>query len=414
MSTHQIPVQPWMTAGPLVRVLAALEAGGADVRFVGGAVRNAVMNLAVEEVDLATPETPPRVIERLEKAGIKVVPTGLDHGTVMAVTEGQTFEITTLRRDTACDGRHADVEFTTDWSEDARRRDFTINAMSLRPDGTLFDDHDGLKDARAGVVRFVGDPTDRIREDYLRILRLFRFFAWYGRAPLGPATLAAVQCEARGLARLSGERVQQELSKLLAAPAPLLAVKVMEETGVLAEGLPEARTTDVLAKLLTLETNIEASDWLLRLAALIPGEDEAAHSVADRLKLSNAARDRLAALLRAQPLLDDRAAPLDLRRALYRHGSALVHARLLLAWARQAGHENAAPWRALLETAAQWTARSLPIGGEDILALGVTPGPAVGRLLRATEEWWIGAGFAPGRDDVLAHAANLAAEQIKT
>ena len=412
MSVHQIPLQPWMTAAPLVRVLAALTAGGADARIVGGAVRNAVMNLPVEEVDLATPETPPRVMERLAKAGIKVVPTGLDHGTVMAVTGDQTFEITTLRQDTACDGRHADVAFTTDWSEDARRRDFTFNAMSLRADGTLFDDHGGFKDAQAGVVRFVGDPTDRMREDYLRILRLFRFFAWYGRAPLGPATLAAVQREADGLARLSGERVQQEVSKLLAAPAPLLAVKVMEETDVLAQILPEARTTDVFAKLLTLETNVEGRDWLLRLAALLPAQDEAAHSVADCLKLSNAERDRLAALLRAQPVLDDRAAPLDLRRALYRHGGALVQARLLLTWARQAGQKNAAPWRALLETAAQWTPRTLPIGGEDILTLGVAPGPAVGRLLRAAEEWWIGAGFAPGRDDVLAHVADLAADQI--
>jgi poly(A) polymerase len=420
VSAQKIPVQPWMTAAPVARVLAALGApiGGAqevDVRFVGGAVRNAVMNLAVEEVDLATPETPPRVTERLEKSGIKAVPTGIDHGTVMAVAGEETFEITTLRRDTACDGRHADVAFTTDWSEDARRRDFTINAMSLRLDpdlqgGTLFDDHGGVNDARAGVVRFVGDPADRIREDYLRILRLFRFYARYGRAPIDPDTLAAVRAHVSGLARLSAERVQQELAKLLAAPAPLAAVILMAQTGVLEAVLPEAHNTGVLEKVLRLEGDV-GGDWLRRLAALLPAQAQAAQSAADRLKLSNADRDRLVALLRDAPALDDSAAPLDLRRALYHYGAPLVGDRLLLAWARQEGEANTAPWRALLEATAQWTPRLLPISGEDILALGLKPGPAVGLLLRAAEEWWIGAGFAPGRNEVLAHVAHLATER---
>ena len=175
-----------MTAGPRAKLFAALGAPAVDVRYVGGAVRNWRMNQVISEIDIATPEEPARVMERLGRAGIKAIPTGIDHGTVTAVLDRESVEITSLRRDTACDGRHATVEFTTDWQEDAGRRDFTINAMSLRPDGTLFDYHGGIDDARAGRVRFVGDANDRIQEDYLRILRLFRFFAWYGRVPIEP------------------------------------------------------------------------------------------------------------------------------------------------------------------------------------------------------------------------------------
>ena len=403
-SQKALPIAAWMTSPAVSRVLKTLRAGVADVRFVGGAVRNAVMNLPVSEIDIATPEVPERVIQRLAAAGIKSVPTGLEHGTVMAVADGQTFEITTLRRDTACDGRHAVVEFTTDWHEDARRRDFTFNALSLRPDGTMFDDHGGVEDAQSGTVRFVGDPTDRIREDYLRILRLFRFFAWYGRAPLDPATLTAVTAEAEGLARLSGERIQQEIAKLLAAPAPFAAVKAMDDAGVLARVLPEVRGVDVLAKLLTLE--ITASDWLRRLAVLLPDES-AAHSVAARLKLSNAERERLAALLRADPRIDSRIDPLGLRRALYHLGADLVRDRLLLAWALADDDAGSPPWRALMDAVAAWTPMTLPIGGEDVLALGIAPGPRVGQLLAAAAEWWIGAGFTPARDDILAHLRDI-------
>ncbi|MBY0509938.1 MAG: CCA tRNA nucleotidyltransferase [Rhodospirillaceae bacterium] len=384
-----------MTAPAVTRVLRALDAGNVDVRFVGGAVRNAVMNLAVRDVDIATPDIPARVIERLTAAGLKAVPTGLDHGTVMAVADGGTFEITTLRKDTACDGRHAAVEFTADWREDARRRDFTFNAMSMRPDGAVFDDHGGWDDAKAGRVVFVGAPADRIREDYLRILRLFRFFAWYGRVPLDAATLQACRDHAAGLDRLSGERVRQELSKLLEAPAPFEAVKLMADSGVLARVVPEARDIAPLKNLVPLE---KQGDWLRRLAVLLP-DDGAAQAVADRLKLSNVARGRLAALTAASTV-HERMDPQALRRALYHDGAALVTDRALLAWARTPS--EAGLWRALLEEAAAWTPKTLPVGGGDVLGLGVTPGPAVGRLLAAVEDWWIGAGFAPGRGATLA------------
>jgi poly(A) polymerase len=390
-----------MTTPAVTRVLRALGAGAVDVRFVGGAVRNAVMGLAVNDVDLATPEIPTRIMERLAAAGLKAVPTGLDHGTVMAVTDGETFEITTLRKDTACDGRHAAVEFTTDWHEDARRRDFTFNAMSMRADGQVFDDHGGWDDAKAGRVVFVGAPADRIQEDYLRILRLFRFFAWYGRVPLDGGTLQACRDHVAGLDRLSGERVQQELSKLLEAPSPFEAMTLMAETGVLARIVPEAGEIAPLKNLVALETR---ADWLRRLAVLLP-DDTAAQAVADRLKLSNAARDRLAALT-APSTVHEGMDPQSLRRALYHDGAALVADRALLAWARS-GTGQAGPWRALLEEAAAWTPKTLPVGGADVLNLGVKPGPAVGRLLAAVEDWWIGAGFAPGRDETLAQLKHL-------
>ena len=404
MTQHTLAVQPWMTAAPLRRVLAALGAGDVDVRVVGGAVRNAVMDMPVTEIDLATPDLPARVTERLAAAHIKAVPTGLAHGTVMAVADGETFEITTLRRDTACDGRHAAVEFTNDWHEDARRRDFTFNAMSLGPDGTLFDDHGGLEDARGGRVRFVGDAGDRIQEDYLRILRLFRFFAWYGRTPLDAATVQACSSHVGSLKRLSGERIQQELSKLLAAPAPGAAVTLMQDSGVLAEALPQAAKIDVFTRLLELTST---DDWLLRLAALLPAESEAAQAAAVHLKLSNAARDRLVMLLRPAPALDDHADPLTLRRALYALGGKVVGERVLLAWARATDVASTAPWRALLEAAAAWEPKTLPIGGAEVLALGVTPGPAIGQLLTAAEQWWIGAGFAPSRAEILAHLEDV-------
>lgn len=390
-----------MTASAVMRLMEALGAGDVDVRFVGGAVRNMVMGLPVTEIDIGIPEVPARVAERLKAAHIKCIPTGLDHGTVTAVVEGRPFEITTLRRDTATDGRHAEVAFTTEWSDDAKRRDFTFNAMSLRPDGAVFDDHGGADDARAGVVRFVGDPCERIREDYLRILRLFRFFAWYGAQPLSPETLAACRSEALGLQRLSGERVQQELMKLLRAPAPLRAVMLMDDCGVLPAVLPEAKHVVALARL---EAQMpEPRDWLMRLAVILDGEGAAA---AKRLKLLNADTERLTALAGNAPGLDAQSSALDQRRALYHHGKDLVRAATLVAWARTAASSDA-PWRALLDAAAAWTPKTFPAGGADVLALGVAAGPAVGRMLASAEDWWIAEGFRPGRDEVLARLREL-------
>ncbi|MEQ9448050.1 MAG: CCA tRNA nucleotidyltransferase [Rhodospirillaceae bacterium] len=392
--------QPWMTVPEVARIFEVLGAPDVDVRFVGGCVRNAVMGLRVGDLDLATPEPPQKVIDRLSVAQIKVVPTGLEHGTITAVLKNASFEITTLRRDTACDGRHADVEFTTDWHEDARRRDFTVNAMSMRPDGTLFDDHGGLEDARAGRIRFVGTPEDRIQEDYLRILRLFRFFAWYGREPVDEEALSACRKHVRGLNKLSAERVQQELTKLLAAKNPVPALLAMSSAEVLRVVLPESQGTDVLQSLVELESEAATfpTDWVRRLAALVPSG--AAESIAERLRLSAGAAKRLVDLCERANTIEIT----TLNRLLYKAGAALAADRILLSWAQaraESPDEDPEPWRNLIEIARSWTPRTLPVTGRDVLALGISPGPDVGKYLTAVEDWWIEAKFSPSRDDVL-------------
>lgn len=389
---------PWITAH--ARLFAVLGAPALDVRYVGGVVRNHLMGEPLGDIDIATPDVPEAVMERLRAAGIKAIPTGIDHGTITAVEGGVTYEITTLRRDTACDGRHAAVEFTTDWEEDARRRDFTINAMSLRPDGTLFDYHGGLKDAAAGRVRFVGQPADRIQEDYLRILRLFRFQARYGKVDVDGPTLAAVRAHVEGLAKLSAERIAQELAKLLAAPNPASAVALMVNTTVLAEILPEALPGTHFAQLIAHEAETAMpGDWLRRLAVLLP--PETADAVARRLKLSNAEATRLAVLTAQDPVLAARITHLDLDRALYRLGASAVTDRLLIAWSRDGDRDNDR-WRAQLARAAAWQDKTLPVSGADVLALGIAPGPKVGELLRTVEQWWIASSFVPTREEALA------------
>lgn len=392
-----------MTAPAVQRLFEALGAPDVDARFVGGCVRNAVMGAVVGEIDVATPERPEQVIDRLAAAGLKAVPTGIDHGTVTAIVDGTPFEVTTLRRDTACDGRHADVEFTTDWHEDSRRRDFTMNAMSLRPDGTLFDDHGGIEDAKAGCIRFVGAAADRIQEDYLRILRLFRFFAWYGRSPIDEGTLAACRAGADGLRSLSAERIQQEMAKLLAAPRPAAAITLMHAYGVLHAVLPEATKPAVLEALVAVEDNAPSfpPDWLRRLAALI-ADDSAGH-IARRLKLSNAACARLTLLTKAEPKISKDIGDRDLRRLFYKLGAALVVDRALLAWVQSAvtGDIDIEAWRAILRAAVEWTPRRFPITGDDVLALGVPRGAEIGTRLAEIETYWIDSGFDMSREDLL-------------
>lgn len=378
--------------------MAALGAPALDVRFVGGCVRDAVLGRAGADIDIGTPEPPARVMERLAAAGIKAVPTGIDHGTVTAVVDGRGFEVTSLRRDTATDGRHATVEFTTDWRADAARRDFTFNAMSLSPDGTLHDYFKGASDARVGRIRFVGDPNARIVEDYLRILRLFRFYAWFGRKPIAPVVLAACRAHREGLPRLSGERVRAELAKLLSAPNPVLAVAAMQDTGVLAVLIPEAQAPNDLLKLVLVERTyrVEAR-WIVRLCALMPGAARA-DALTERLKLSNAERDEVAALRADQPELAADMAAAALHTALYRHGARLMAGRAALAAARG---RRLAGWSRVFAAIHAWRPQPLPIGGDDVLALGIPPGPRVGELLVVAEQAWIGSGFAASRDQLL-------------
>jgi poly(A) polymerase len=320
------------------------------------------------------------------------------------VVDGRSFEITSLRRDTACDGRHAAVEFTTDWREDARRRDFTMNAMSMDRDGALYDDHGGETDARAGRVRFVGDPGDRIQEDYLRILRLFRFAATHGRTPIDDATLAACARHKDGLYRLSAERVQTEMSKLLGAADPTAALEQMDVCGVLGVVLPHHLAVKGVRRMMVAEVHAGIADhgWVRRLAALVP--DDAVSGVAIRLRLSNADAARLCAIVTDSIAING--PTVDVRRALFHDGSAIVVDRLLRAWALWAGknvpgqHVQHA-WDAAIAQAKAWTPHPLPVTGQDVLALGIQPGPRVGEILAAMTEWWIDRDFKPTRADAL-------------
>lgn len=387
--SERLPRADWMSREAEM-VFDALEAaGGGDcARYVGGCVRNAVMGQPVADVDIATVLTPDQTTAALQKAHIRAIPTGIEHGTVTAVVRGSPFEITTLRRDVETDGRRAVVAFTTDWAEDAQRRDFTFNALYASRDGTLHDPvGQGLADAHAGCVVFVGEPETRIREDYLRILRFFRFLAWYGRGGADPAGLAACAALKAPVAKLAAERISKELLKLLAAPDPRPAVRLMAETGVLQVVLPDARDLRAFEVLVDIDADPE-----LRLAALLPQDTALAARMAAALRLSNAQRDRWIAAVGTAVEAD--AGPALIRAMVYRDGAQAASDRLKLAWAHNPGAADA--WRAGL-TAADWTAPRFPLTGEDAIAAGLPKGPAVGKALRAVEAAWIAGDFAEDR-----------------
>lgn len=376
--------QLWLTAPETVAVLDGLEAAGGPgcVRFVGGCVRNALMGSPVDDLDLATTLDPRAVIAALKAAGLKTVPTGLAHGTVTAVSGGRPHEITTLRCDVSTDGRNATVAFTDDWAEDAARRDFRLNALYADRTGAVFDPTGhGLADARDGRVVFVGDARTRIAEDYLRILRFFRFYAWYGRGEPDAAGLRACAALSEGMARLSAERVSRELLKLLAAPDPRAAIRAMVEAGVLSRVLPEARAPDLFEAVAR-----ALDDPVLRLAALLPADAPAVAKASARLRLPNAVRDRLVAALRSPvgPDISDAAA----RALIYRDGRRAFRDRLALAEA-----VSGAARPDLHRLAETWPIPRLPVGGRDVAGLGGEPGPATGRWLKRFEDGWIADDF---------------------
>ena len=315
---HRIALQPWMVEPATTAVLGALSAGGAEARFVGGSVRDALLGGPIGDIDIATTAPPERVTELLEKRSIKVVPTGLAHGTVTAIAgiPSRHFEITTLRRDVETYGRRARVAFDADWAADAARRDFTINAIFLAPDGTIDDPVGGLADLRARRIRFVGDPAKRIAEDVLRLLRYYRFEARFGTGGGDPGARAACRAAAHLLPRLSAERVAQELVKLLETTDPIRALHMMREDRVLDVILPEARRIDRLQQIIAIEPN---PDPLRRLAALIEVDAAGADIVAERLRFANSWRDRLHGLARPW-LLDPGADRAAQRQTLYRLG----------------------------------------------------------------------------------------------
>jgi poly(A) polymerase len=376
-----IAPQPWMVEPATRAVLAALSAGGAEARFVGGSVRDALLGRPIGDIDIATPAPPERIIELLEKSGIKAVPTGLAHGTVTAVIPPRHFEITTLRRDVETYGRRARVAFEADWAADAARRDFTINAIFLAPDGTIDDPVGGLTDLQARRVRFVGDPATRIAEDVLRLLRYYRFEARFGTGAGDPEARAACRAAAHLLSTLSGERVSQELVKLLETLDPIAVLRMMREDGVLAVALPEARHIERLRQMIAIEPQ---PDPLRRLAALVEIDEASAAAVAERLRFSNAWRDRLHGLAPPWPL-DPRGDARTQRRTIYRLGAERYRNLALLLTA-----EGEMPRSRLTELLdlALWAPPSFPLTGGDVTALGIPPGERVGQLLAAVRNWW--------------------------
>ena len=403
--TETLELQPWMTAPPTQAVLEALEARGGEgcARFVGGCVRNAVLGRAIDDIDIATVLTPDDAAAALEARGIRVVPTGVEHGTVTAIADHQPFEITTLRRDVSTDGRRAVVAFSTDWAEDAQRRDFRLNALYLDREGRLYDPTgEGVADARAGRIVFVGDPMVRIREDYLRILRFFRFYAWFGRGEPDAAAVDACRALKGMLSARSAERTQKEMLKLLAASDPRPALKLMAGAGVLAAVLPDVKDLGRLEGLVQIDLGLGEADAELRLAALIPQDRRTAEQLSERLRLSNAQRERLVAAVGSEPPIVSWMSPRQLRRAVYRLGQRTFFDRLKLAWAGSKDRKAAAgQWAGLVKLARGWTPPVFPVNGEDAKAAGVAEGPLIGQVLREVEDWWIDEDFPEGRDLVL-------------
>ena len=404
---YRIAPPPWMAEAATQALLRAFSAVGTEVRFVGGAVRDALLvgpscSVRTEgDIDIATPASPERVIDLLTKSGIKVVATGLAHGTVTAVVPPRHFEITTLRRDVETFGRRARVAFDADWAADAARRDFTINAIFLAPDGTIDDPVGGLADLRASRVRFVGDPATRIAEDVLRLLRYYRFEARFGGGTDDPDARAACRAAAHLLPTLSAERVAQELVKLLETLDPISALRMMQDDGVLAIVLPEACRLDRLRRLLEIESEI---DPLCRLAALIEVDGDAARALAERLRFSNAWRDRLQGLAQPWPI-DPKGDTRAQRLALYRLGLERYRDIALLLGADQA--ITTERLGELLALARTWTPPRFPLAGRDVVDLGIPPGERVGQLLDRVREWWEAGDFTAERTACLAYLQTL-------
>jgi poly(A) polymerase len=349
----------------------------------------------VVDIDIATPARPEQVMAAARAAGLAAVPTGLAHGTVTVIADHVAHEVTTLREDVETHGRHATVAFTDDWAADARRRDFTINALYCSADGEVFDPLGAEADLAARRVRFIGEARQRIREDYLRILRFFRLTAEYGEGPPDPDSLAACVAEREGLARLSAERVRQEMLRLLAAPRGPELVRAMQDYGVLAYVLPVAPRPALLARLAAIEAALGLSgDAVLRIAALAVELPDDADRLRDRLRLSNEEHGKLVRAAQRAPDIGVGSPEAVARACLYADGAAAYRERVLTAWARASAAPTEVIWRDRYALPERWQAPRFPLSGADVVALGVAPGPRVGELLRAVEDGWVAGDFA--------------------
>lgn len=383
---------------PVQALLALLNCSGEEARIAGGAVRNALLGQPVTDIDIATTALPSEVIRRAKAQGYRTVPTGIDHGTVTVIVGGEPFEVTTLRADAQTDGRRAKVSFGRDWKGDAERRDFTINGLYAAADGAVIDLVGGMADIQARTVRFIGDPAARIQEDYLRILRFFRFFAWYGHGRPDAEAIRAIVRHKEGLKQLSAERVWSELKKLLGAPDPSRALLWMRQTGVLTDVLPESGKwgIDLIHALVKTERDFGwPADPMLRLEAIVPPYDTRMQELGDRLRLSKLEAARLADWAtsgEAKPARTDKILALD----LYRGKSDGIVDRLKLAIATASEKADAKAIQGLtrqLAFAQGWDRPVFPLSGADMLAGGLEAGPEVGRRLKLLEEKWVASGF---------------------
>jgi poly(A) polymerase len=384
---------PWLRSGPTARVLQLLNGDGEEARVVGGAVRNALLKIPIGDIDIATTALPAEVIRRAKAAGVRSVPTGIDHGTVTLVVDGQPFEVTTLREDTETFGRKAKVAFGRDWVVDAERRDFTINGLSVDAAGVVHDHVGGLDDIAARRVRFIGDPGQRISEDYLRILRFFRIHAAFGAGePDRAGYLACIRARA-GLASLSAERLRMEMMKLVVAAGAAGAIAAMAEGGLLLLILGGVAYLRPFAAMVAAERVLGLPPHpVRRLGALAVAVTEDAKRVAMRLRLSNAetrALDSMGHRWWRLAGMDEVTA----RRRLYRLGADRYRDRLMLAWARAGGVADSASWRELASLPERWSAPKFPLKAADFVARGIAEGPALGQVLALAEDGWLAANF---------------------
>ena len=415
MSEASIAKASWLKNADLQTLLSVLSTDGEEARIAGGAVRNALLGETVTDIDIATTNLPEAVISRAQDAGFKTVPTGMEHGTITVIADGTPYEVTTLRADIETDGRHARVEFGRDWKRDAERRDFTINGMYAEADGQEVDLVGGLGDLQSRTLRFIGEADERIREDYLRILRFFRFFAWYGAGrPDAEGIKASARLKA-GLDGLSAERVWSELRRLLSAPDPSRALLWMRQTGVLTRVLPESEKwgIDAVPGLVDAE-GIEGwtPDPLLRLAAIVPPDGKRLAGLAERLKLSNAEADKLQAWANAATPAAE-CSEAELARIAYRGKMGGIDDRMRLALASaqaKTDADTAARYRHLLGFLSSWEQPVMPLTGNDLLAAGLMPGKALGAILKSLESEWVESNFSLSRDALLKRAAELTAQ----
>jgi poly(A) polymerase len=398
----------WLSEPNTQTLIRAFALAGCELRFVGGCVRDTLLERDVSDIDVATPAQPDAVMTFLKQSHIKAIPTGIEHGTITAVIQNQSFEITTLRRDTTCDGRHADVEFTDNWQKDAARRDFTMNALYLSVDGELHDYHQGVKDAEHGIIRFIGNPEERIKEDALRILRFFRFYAYYGNHTPESSALNACQILGHQLQTLSGERIQQEMLKLLNAPNPSQAIHYLQETGANKHIGLLPTTSELFDHLVICETKAQRLPSPMRRLGLWLKESKTnLDNIIKTWRLSKAHHHILKTLgehTYLKPYEDD----LVYKTFLRHWGKPLFVDLALISAAKHCQkNDDLVGFVEMMTLADDWHAPTFPLSGEDLIQIGYTPGLHLGKALTSLEAFWEASNYQLTKEELLAQANHL-------